>query len=150
MICFSQQFSIERYAGIHTVSPLPNARHERFAQELAKGKTADEAYEAAGYAQNRGNATRLKANESVLKRVEELQGKAAEKVVITVESLCAELDEARALASSIKQPAAAVAATMGKAKLMGLVVDKQKTEHSGKVTLEELIAGSMAETKPKA
>jgi phage terminase small subunit len=62
---------------------LTNAKHERFAQELAAGKTADEAYEAAGYAQNRGNAIRLKANESVAARVAELQQRAADGVVLT-------------------------------------------------------------------
>ncbi|GAC1042276.1 hypothetical protein [Rhizobium sp. No.120] len=58
---------------------LKNARHEKFAQALAKGKTADEAYEAAGYAANRGNAARLKANESIMKRVGEVGARVAEK-----------------------------------------------------------------------
>ncbi len=58
---------------------LPNPRHEAFAQALANGKTADEAYVDAGYAENRGNATRLKANESVRKRVAEIVGRVAAK-----------------------------------------------------------------------
>ncbi|TBE67438.1 hypothetical protein [Rhizobium ruizarguesonis] len=58
---------------------LKNARHEKFAQALAKGRTADEAYEAAGYAANRGNATRLKANESIMKRVQEIAARVSEK-----------------------------------------------------------------------
>jgi phage terminase small subunit len=62
---------------------LSNARHERFAQELAKGKTADEAYREAGYSENRGNAARLKANEGVLTRTRELQEAAAEKAVLS-------------------------------------------------------------------
>jgi phage terminase small subunit len=61
---------------------LKNARHEKFAQELAKGKTADEAYQLAGYRPNRGNATTLKANQSVRDRVEELTERAADKAVI--------------------------------------------------------------------
>lgn len=61
---------------------LANARHERFAQELAKGKTADEAYQLAGYKPNRGNASTLKANQSVLDRVAELKAGIAEKVLI--------------------------------------------------------------------
>jgi hypothetical protein len=60
---------------------LKNARHERFAQELGKGKTADESYQLAGYKANRGNATTLKANQSVLARVKELQERVAEKLV---------------------------------------------------------------------
>lgn len=63
--------------------PLSNPRHERFAQELAKGKSADEAYQAAGYRQNRGNATTLKANQSVQARLEELQSRATEGIVLT-------------------------------------------------------------------
>lgn len=58
---------------------LKNARHEAFAQALAKGMTADAAYEAAGYKANRGNATRLKANESVVKRVSEIANRVSEK-----------------------------------------------------------------------
>lgn len=62
---------------------LTNPRHERFAQALAAGKTADEAYQVAGFKPNRGNATRLKANESVAQRVAELQGRITEGVVLT-------------------------------------------------------------------
>lgn len=61
--------------------PLKNARHERFAQELAKGATADAAYALAGFNPNRCNASRLKANENIAARVEQLQSKVAEKVV---------------------------------------------------------------------
>lgn len=58
---------------------LRNARHEKFAQAIAKGKTADEAYVMAGYEFNRGNAARLKANESIRKRTEEIRGRISEK-----------------------------------------------------------------------
>jgi len=37
-----------------------NLRHERFAQALAQGKTANEAYALAGYKANDGSASRLK------------------------------------------------------------------------------------------
>jgi hypothetical protein len=60
--------------------PLKNARHEKFAQELAKGATADAAYTAAGFKPNRGNATRLKLNESIFDRVQQIKGAVAEKV----------------------------------------------------------------------
>ena len=51
---------------------LKNARHERFAQELAKGKSADAAYGEAGFKPNRGNATTLKHKQSIKNRVAEL------------------------------------------------------------------------------
>jgi hypothetical protein len=58
---------------------LSNARHERFAQELAAGNPADAAYEAAGYQKHRGNAARLSANEHVKERVREIQAIGAER-----------------------------------------------------------------------
>ena len=62
---------------------LPNHKHELFAQGLAKGLSADAAYQAAGYKRDRGNAARLTANDSIQKRVAEIQGKAAEKAEVT-------------------------------------------------------------------
>lgn len=58
---------------------LKNARHEQFAQGLATGMTGDDAYVAAGFAPNRGNAARLKANESIRKRAAEITSRVAEK-----------------------------------------------------------------------
>jgi len=105
---------------------LKNSRHEKFAQELAKGKTAIDAYGEAGYKPDRGAATRLSANVSIRDRVAELQSKTAKKVEITVDSLAAELEEARSLALAEKQTSAAVSATMGKAKLFGLGSENRK------------------------
>jgi len=51
---------------------LENPKHERFAQELAKGFSADKAYELAGFKPNRGNAVTLKRKESISNRVAEL------------------------------------------------------------------------------
>lgn len=62
----------------------------------------------------------------VAARVEELQGRVAKKVEVTVESLAAELEEARTLAIGEKQTSAAVSATMGKAKLFGLGTENRK------------------------
>jgi phage terminase small subunit len=49
--------------------PLNNQRRERFAQALFEGETGDAAYELAGFKANRGNVSRLKANESILKAI---------------------------------------------------------------------------------
>lgn len=51
---------------------LTNQRHERFAQELAKGTSASEAYELAGYKPNRGNAIALKQDQRISMRVAEI------------------------------------------------------------------------------
>lgn len=70
---------------------LKNGRHELFAQELATGATADAAYEAAGFKPNRGNAARLKANDSVASRVAELQRRGAEQAEATIAGVLRQL-----------------------------------------------------------
>jgi phage terminase small subunit len=52
---------------------LTNPRHERFCQELAKGKSATEAYETAGFKSSRPNASRLQHQENLRQRVVEIQ-----------------------------------------------------------------------------
>jgi phage terminase small subunit len=51
---------------------LSNPKHERFAQELANGVSATEAYERAGFARNRVSAHRLKQKPNIGERVGEL------------------------------------------------------------------------------
>ncbi len=104
---------------------LPNTRHELFAQNLAQGMSATAAYEAAGYVGNDGNAIRLKGKERILERVAELQDKAVERTLKTIEDIVSQLDEDRALARSKGQASAAVQATMGQAKVLGLITEKR-------------------------
>ena len=70
---------------------LTNARHETFAQALAGGKTAAQAYVLAGYKPNDGNAGRLKANPRITARVSEILGKAAARVEVTMADIMDEL-----------------------------------------------------------
>lgn len=91
---------------------------------------ATEAYATAGYKGDRTAASRLSTNVNVAQRVAELQGRAAKKAEVTLESLLNELEEARTLAMGEKQSSAAVSATMGKAKLTGLLIEKR--EHTGR------------------
>ena len=104
--------------------PLENQRHERFAQELAKGKTATEAYALAGYKPNDGNASTLKGNQRILDRIVELQERSAIRTEITIESLIREAGEIQEAAKQDGQHSAAVAALTAKAKLAGLWIDK--------------------------
>jgi len=48
---------------------LKNARHEKFAQALSKGKTADDAHAEAGFKPDRGNASRLHQKDNIRQRV---------------------------------------------------------------------------------
>jgi phage terminase small subunit len=115
--------------------PLKNARHERFAQELAKGKSQVDAYEAAGYRPHDSAAARLFGNVRVAARLDELKVRAAEKAVITAADIAQQLDEDREFARDLKQAAAAVSASMGKAKVLGLIVDRANVEHGGIIAL---------------
>ncbi|MBW3099243.1 hypothetical protein [Pseudohoeflea coraliihabitans] len=60
---------------------LSNQRHEAFAQALAKGKSATDAYKMAGYKPDYGAASRLSGNVKVKARVAELISAAAKKTV---------------------------------------------------------------------
>lgn len=84
--------------------PLENPRHERFAQELAGGKSQIEAYEAAGYKPSAPNACHLQAEHKVSQRVAELLAqraikaerateKAVEKLALTKEWVIGRLME---------------------------------------------------------
>ena len=95
------------------------------------------------------NAKALMDNNKVATRVQELRAAHVERHEITVDDLIRELEEARsiAMAGERQQPAAMVAATMGKAKILGLVQDKVDArltgpdggpiEHSLRVTFVE-------------
>ncbi|HVC53789.1 MAG TPA: hypothetical protein VND87_17355 [Stellaceae bacterium] len=54
------------------MSVLTSAKHERFAQEIAGGASASQAYVAAGYRAHRGNASALARQQTILARVGEL------------------------------------------------------------------------------
>ena len=110
---------------------LLNARQEAFARNIAEGLCQREAYRSAGYAPTSDNATdanasRLLRHDKVQSRVRELQAAQAEASQITAERLLAELEEARSLALSLGQAGAAVAASMGRAKLCGLLIDRRE------------------------
>jgi hypothetical protein len=97
---------------------------------LAAGCNATEAYVKAGYRLNKGNAGRLKANERIRKRVEELQARnvqAQEAAVgVTIERLRAQFAEAYEMAKELSQPTAMVAATTAQAKLAGLWIERSE------------------------
>lgn len=135
------------------MATLRNAKHELFAQGLVAGLTADEAYARAGYKPHRGNASTLRTNQSILDRVSELQGKAAARAVITADDIARQLDEDRQFARQNGASSAAVAATMGKAKVLGLIVDKADLTSSDgsmspKPTVIEFVTPEAADESP--
>src|SRR5262245_52808685 len=111
--------------------PLDNPRWERFAQSLAEGYCACEAYTRAGYKFNSGNCIRLKGNERVRARLAELQLVTQRNSEITTESVLAELETARVKAMETSQMSAAVRASEARAKIAGLVTERHE------ITIEE-------------
>jgi hypothetical protein len=108
---------------------LSNPRHERFAQELAKGKSATEAYGLAGYKPSQPNAARLISNDMIAARVQELLAKAAERAEITVASVTENLRRLALKAEDLGEApgySVARAAWVDAAKLNGLVTEKHE------------------------
>lgn len=104
----------------------------RFVVLLLEGKTQTAAYKGAGYVASNDrvattNAQRLFKTEAVQGALAQARAAAAQRAVVTVETIAAELDHvaAVALAADPPQTSAAVAAALGKAKLYGLLVDRK-------------------------
>jgi Terminase small subunit len=134
---------------------LENTRHEKFCQLRVLGKTQDEAYIEAGYSSKtaRQHAHQLATKSYIKDRIAELQAVVVQKFEVTAESIAVELDRDRAFAYECKNPSAAVAATIGKAKLFGLMTDRSVvnvTHNYNMMTVEELrfeIAAITAEAR---
>ena len=109
---------------------LRNPRHEKFAQEIAKAKTATAAMAAAGYSDPR-NSTRLTKNDEIRRRIDELKERGAARAEVSVASVLDELEEARQLALKRGQVSAAVQASMGKARILGLIIDRREVGDPG-------------------
>ena len=103
---------------------LPNPRHELFAQELAKGNTADAAYMTAGYKPDRHHAARLATKGHVKVRVSELLGRAAEKAVIDRSWVIGKLILEHSRASERRQHVPAIRALELLGKECGMFVDR--------------------------
>lgn len=125
-------------------------KQEKFCQAYVETGNASEAYRSAYSADkmkhetvNR-NAKALLDNNKIATRVGELKGEHRKRHNLTVDDLLLELEEARkaALSAETPQSAAAVGATMGKAKLLGLdkvVVDHQSSDGSMSQTPTKII-----------
>jgi phage terminase small subunit len=122
---------------------LKNPKHERFAQEVAKGATLERAYAEAGYKPSRANAARLMKCNGTQVRIDELLQRGAQRAELTVQSLIEEADDVRVKAMEAKQFSAAIAAIKEMGVLSGLRVEKserKKVGDVGRLSDEELEA----------
>ena len=132
--------------------PLRNPRHEAFARHYVRLGVARRAYVEAGY-QSRmpveltecgpvdACASRLLKHAKVESRIERLRQAMAKRSDVTEESLLDELEEARIVSRDNGQGAAMTSASVAKAKLVGLMVDRKEIGDAGefqRMTEQEL------------
>lgn len=119
---------------------LPNARHERFAQGLAKGLPAIKAYEEAGYKPDTGAASRLSGNVSIAERVAEITERGATRAEITLAGVTEALMRIAKTAEDLGEAsglAVARAAHMDAAKINGLIVERTENVNVNHVVSDE-------------
>ena len=133
-------------------------KQEKFCQAYIEYADATKAYRAVYQVEGRSvnavqvEAHRLSKEPHIAARIQELKQMHAERHKLTVDDLLVELEEARQVARDQEKPQAAamVAATMGKAKMLGF--DKQLidiTSSDGtlnKPTIIELVAPNIEST----
>jgi hypothetical protein len=146
---------------------LKNPRRERFAQLLASGKTATDAYEEAGYKRSDSNGPALARTPEISGRVAEITGErwkqeqkagaiAAERCAVTKISLIDDLREARKRALEANQISAYVNATKEIAILAGVRIERSERGGPGefdwvdRLNLEELRALAKGELDVEA
>ena len=125
--------------------PKLTQKQEGFCLSYIETGNASEAYRLNYNAENMNpDNVRHKAKD-ILKKghiratLAELQKAHQERHNVTVDSITDELDTAIKLAKEEVKPAAMIAGILGKAKLHGLITDKQKVEVSGKPSIVELL-----------
>jgi hypothetical protein len=136
---------------------LKNPRRERFAQLLARGRNATDAYELAGYKRDAGNSSHLARDKKVTGRVQELTTEAfereqkaaaaaAQRAAITREGLIDMAREVYVQAKERGQNAAAIAAVKEIGVLTGIRIERRESGEPGEfaelenMTAEELRA----------
>lgn len=113
------------------------AKQARFVSEYLIDSNATQAAIRAGYSPKTAtvigaqNLTKL----NIAEAVKAGQAATAKRNDLTVDDLVKELEEARKVAELEGKGAPMVAATMGKAKLLGLIVDKSETKTEGNINI---------------
>lgn len=116
-------------------------KQEQFARLYVETGNASEAYRQAYNADNMkpetvtNEAYKLLQDPDISAMVDGLKEEARQRHAVTVDDLLHELEQARAaaLAAPTPQSSAAVSATMGKAKMLGLLVDKAEIKAEAEV-----------------
>ena len=118
-------------------------KQEEFAKAYVETGNASEAYRRAYKANTKPEVVWVKACEllkhgKVAVRVEELQQAAQKRHNVTIDTITEMLREDRDFAQEVGQAGAKVSATMGLAKLHGLITDKVSGNHTNNVFIQEV------------
>jgi len=120
-------------------------KQEQFARLYVETGNASEAYRQAYNADNMkpetvtNEAYKLLQDPDISAMVDDLKAEARQRHAVTVDDLLHELEQARAaaLAAPTPQSSAAVSATMGKAKMLGLLVDKAEIKAEAEISTKQ-------------
>ena len=117
------------------------AKQEQFAHLVANGMAYNAAYREAYNPDTmsekhvNNKASELANRGDIGGRIAQIQADIREKLMVSKESVTRELEEARLVAAAKEQGAAMVSASMGKAKLHGLLVETHDVNHKGSVSV---------------
>jgi len=120
-------------------------KKEKFSQKYVELGNASEAYRQSYNAKNMTTktineaASRLLNDSKVAARIKQLQERLQKRHEVTVDSITAELEQARILAMMEKQAASAVSASNSKAKLHGLLNDKVDVDGEIRLSIKKNI-----------
>jgi len=151
---------------------LRNPKHERFAQEIANGRSLVDAYKAAGFKPDFRNAKRLRDRKEIGQRVDQIltdrerratlsTERAIEKAAITKADVIGMLIEDRALARANVQASAAIRAVELLGKELGMFINRTEQGRPGEFdglnreemephSADELVAGGIPDKTPPA
>ena len=127
---------IDKKGGIRELT----LKQRKFLEQYLIHGNATKAYRAAYNCENQGDATvsqsayLLTQHPEISLKIKEARELARQKHAITVDDLVAELEEARAISKEDRVGGTMVAATMGKGKLLGLIVDRKELTVHGMIS----------------
>lgn len=125
-------------------------KQEAFCLAYVETGNASEAYRHAYDAEKMSQdalwveACKLAAHPKVALRLDELRAAHRERHQCTVDDIVRQLDEDRDFAREHETPAAAISATMGKAKLLGFLTDKSEVAMTLRRTADDLTDDELA------
>lgn len=115
-------------------------RYNRFVSEMLVDGNVTRSAKAAGYSEKTAYSQghRLLKNVEIANAIKAGQKDIAKRNELTIDDIIRELEEARtaALTAESPQSSAAVAATMGKAKVLGMLIDKSEVKNEGNISID--------------